>query len=52
MCRDLLLQKLQEGVSLVVDRYVYSGAAFTAAKKVDGLSLQWCKVRTETVHLS
>lgn len=32
-------RKLQEGVWLVVDRYVYSGAAFSSAK---GLDLDWC----------
>jgi dTMP kinase len=34
--------KLREGVSLIVDRYSYSGVAFTAAK---GLPFEWCKVR-------
>ena len=32
--------KLQQGKTLVVDRYAYSGACFTAAK---GLSMDWCK---------
>ncbi|KAF9379729.1 hypothetical protein CPB97_008780 [Podila verticillata] len=32
--------KLREGVHLVVDRYAYSGVAFSAAK---GLDLTWCK---------
>ncbi len=31
----------EEGVTLVVDRYAFSGVAFSAAK--DGLSLEWCK---------
>ncbi|KAI9592094.1 thymidylate kinase-domain-containing protein [Syncephalis fuscata] len=31
---------LQKGITLVVDRYAYSGVAFSAAK---GLSLSWCK---------
>ena len=35
--------KLQSGVTLVVDRYSYSGVAFTAAKKMEGLDLEWCK---------
>lgn len=34
-------QKLADGVTLVVDRYAYSGVAFTAAK--EGFSLEWCK---------
>jgi dTMP kinase len=33
-------QKLRDGVTLVVDRYACSGAAFTAAKGVD---MEWCK---------
>eukprot|EP00743_Colponemidia_sp_Colp-15_P005632 GILK01006055.1.p1 GENE.GILK01006055.1~~GILK01006055.1.p1 ORF type:complete len:225 (-),score=33.61 GILK01006055.1:292-921(-) len=32
--------KLSSGVTLIVDRYAYSGAAFSAAK---GLDLEWCK---------
>ena len=35
--------KLAEGTTLVVDRYAFSGVAFTAAKKVPGLGLEWCK---------
>ena len=34
--KDLLLS----GTSLIVDRYAYSGIAFTAAK---GLSIEWCR---------
>ncbi|KAG0220311.1 thymidylate kinase-domain-containing protein [Mortierella sp. GBAus27b] len=33
-------RKLQAGTHLVVDRYAYSGVAFSTAK---GLDLQWCK---------
>jgi dTMP kinase len=33
-------EKLAQGKTLVVDRYAYSGACFTAAKGVD---LSWCK---------
>ena len=33
--------KLREGTTLIVDRYSYSGVAFTAAK---GLPFDWCKV--------
>ena len=38
-----LLEKLNSGTTLIVDRYAYSGAAFTAAKGVTGLDLEWCK---------
>jgi len=38
--RDVLLKKLQSGCTLVVDRYAFSGVAFTSAK---GLDLEWCK---------
>ncbi|KAK9823807.1 hypothetical protein WJX72_005643 [[Myrmecia] bisecta] len=41
--RDAMLRKLQAGTTLVVDRYSHSGVAFTAAKKVPGLDLDWCK---------
>lgn len=33
-------KQLLDGITLVVDRYSYSGVAFTAAK---GLNLDWCK---------
>ena len=32
---------LDSGVHVVVDRYAFSGVAFSAAK--DGMSLEWCK---------
>jgi len=41
--RALMEEKLKAGVTLVVDRYSYSGVAFTAAKKSPGLDLDWCK---------
>ncbi|KAK9917300.1 hypothetical protein WJX75_002930 [Coccomyxa subellipsoidea] len=41
--REAMLAALHAGQTLVVDRYAYSGAAFTAAKKVPGLDLEWCK---------
>jgi dTMP kinase len=31
--------KLEEGINIVLDRYVYSGVAYTSAK---GLDRQWC----------
>uniref|UniRef100_G3NKU1 Thymidylate kinase n=1 Tax=Gasterosteus aculeatus aculeatus TaxID=481459 RepID=G3NKU1_GASAC len=36
----LMKKKLEEGITLVVDRYAFSGAAFTSAKP--GFSLDWC----------
>lgn len=32
--------KLKSGTSLIVDRYSYSGVAFSSAK---GLDIEWCK---------
>ncbi|KAI8581466.1 hypothetical protein K450DRAFT_231446 [Umbelopsis ramanniana AG] len=37
---DNMRSMLLSGTTLVVDRYVYSGVAFTAAK---GLDMNWCK---------
>ncbi|XP_037380211.1 thymidylate kinase [Talpa occidentalis] len=34
-------EKLSQGVTLVVDRYAFSGVAFTSAK--EDFSLDWCK---------
>lgn len=39
----LMERKLQEGTTLIVDRYSFSGVAFTAAKEKPGLDLDWCK---------
>ncbi|XP_062306605.1 thymidylate kinase [Osmerus eperlanus] len=36
----LMKEKLAQGISLVVDRYAFSGVAFTSAKP--GFSLDWC----------
>lgn len=38
--RDAMVQKLQSGITLIVDRYTYSGVVFSAQK---GLDVQWCK---------
>ena len=35
----------------MVDRYAYSGVAFTSAKRVQGLGLDWCKVRAGVLLL-
>lgn len=40
--RATLLAALRSGTTLVVDRYAYSGVAFTAAKHVPGLDRAWC----------
>ncbi|KAE8776914.1 Thymidylate kinase [Hordeum vulgare] len=40
MYRSLMESKLLGGTTLVVDRYSYSGVAFSAAK---GLDIGWCK---------
>jgi thymidylate kinase len=40
--REELLRKLQAGTTLIVDRYAYSGVAFTAAKGLPGLDRAWC----------
>lgn len=39
--RALMESRLRDGTTLVVDRYSYSGVAFSAAK---GLDVEWCKV--------
>jgi dTMP kinase len=40
--RDLMLEKLSQGITLVVDRYAFSGVAFTVAKGCDMLHKEWC----------
>ncbi|XP_078170488.1 P-loop containing nucleoside triphosphate hydrolases superfamily protein isoform X2 [Carex rostrata] len=42
--RALMESKLTSGTTLIVDRYSYSGVAFSAAK---GLDFQWCKAPEE-----
>ncbi|XP_029356268.1 thymidylate kinase isoform X1 [Echeneis naucrates] len=37
----IMKKKLEQGITLVVDRYAFSGVAFTSAKP--GFSLDWCK---------
>ena len=41
--REALLAKLAAGTTLVVDRYAFSGVAFTAAKGRPGMDIEWCK---------
>lgn len=38
--RSLMETKLKAGTTLIVDRYSYSGVAFSSAK---GLDIEWCK---------
>jgi dTMP kinase len=42
--RSEMISALQSGTTLVVDRYSYSGVAFTASKGIPSLDLDWCKV--------
>ncbi|XP_074594713.1 thymidylate kinase [Brevipalpus obovatus] len=35
-------EKLEEGITLIVDRYAFSGAAYSAAKEKN-IPLDWCK---------
>lgn len=45
--RMLMEEKLRSGTTLVVDRYSYSGVAFSSAK---GLDTEWCKVTSSPQH--
>lgn len=38
--KDIIEKTLESGVSIVCDRYAYSGVAFSSAK---GMDLDWCK---------
>ncbi|XP_006363027.1 thymidylate kinase isoform X1 [Solanum tuberosum] len=38
--RSLMEEKLKSGTTLIVDRYSYSGVAFSSSK---GLDIEWCK---------
>lgn len=42
--KSLMENKLKEGVTLVVDRYSFSGVAYSVAK---GLDMKWCKAPEE-----
>jgi dTMP kinase len=41
--RAELLRQLSSGVTLVCDRYAFSGVAFTAAKAKPGMGPDWCR---------
>ncbi|KAG7170177.1 Thymidylate kinase-like [Homarus americanus] len=36
-----IMSNIKEGVNVVIDRYAFSGVAFSAAK--EGMTLDWCK---------
>eukprot|EP00792_Barthelona_sp_PAP020_P006467 TRINITY_DN3000_c0_g1_i4.p1 TRINITY_DN3000_c0_g1~~TRINITY_DN3000_c0_g1_i4.p1 ORF type:complete len:209 (-),score=51.79 TRINITY_DN3000_c0_g1_i4:682-1308(-) len=40
-------QILLSGKSIICDRYAPSGVAYTAAKEIDGLNVEWCKSTDE-----
>lgn len=42
-CREALISALLAGTTLVVDRYAYSGVAYSAAKGVPGMDVEWCR---------
>ncbi|SCW00770.1 LAFE_0C11606g1_1 [Lachancea fermentati] len=39
---EKLKLKLLAGTHVVLDRYVYSGVAYSAAKHTEGMDLEWC----------
>jgi dTMP kinase len=45
-------KKLKEGTTLVVDRYSFSGVAFTSAKEKEGIDLDWCKVLSKQIRVT
>lgn len=43
VCRAALVSALLSGTTLVVDRYAFSGVAYSAAKGVPGMDVEWCR---------
>ncbi|PNX77153.1 thymidylate kinase, partial [Trifolium pratense] len=43
-CWSLMETKLKSGITLIVDRYSFSGVAFSSSK---GLNIEWCKKAAE-----
>lgn len=41
--RAAILSALAAGTTLVIDRYSYSGIAYTSAKLVPHLDMEWCR---------
>ncbi|KAK9450959.1 P-loop containing nucleoside triphosphate hydrolase protein [Limtongia smithiae] len=40
--RSFLLDSLRGGKTIILDRYVPSGVAYSLAKEIPGMSLEWC----------
>ncbi|CAG9536241.1 unnamed protein product [Cercopithifilaria johnstoni] len=40
----LMMKKLLEGTHLVIDRYAYSGIAYTLAKGAENITMEWAKL--------
>ncbi|CAL9731333.1 thymidylate kinase [Monosporozyma unispora] len=40
--KDQITKLLNEGKNVILDRYVYSGVAYSAAKETPGMNWQWC----------
>lgn len=40
--KEIYQQLKTNQTTLVVDRYSYSGAAYTCAKQIDGIDIRWC----------
>lgn len=40
--KDQITKLLDEGKNVILDRYVYSGVAYSAAKETAGMDWQWC----------
>ncbi|VDM98814.1 unnamed protein product [Thelazia callipaeda] len=40
----LMKEKLLQGIHLVVDRYIYSGIAYTLAKEDESVTMEWAKM--------
>ena len=47
VCLSFCSEKLKSGTTVIIDRYAFSGVAFSAAK---GLDLDWCKVRVTEIQ--
>lgn len=48
--RPLMKQKLEQGINLVVDRYAFSGVAFTSAKPVSVVVILQCNCKIYRDH--
>lgn len=40
--QDIINKLIEEGKTVILDRYIYSGIAYSAAKGIDGMDLNWC----------